>query len=250
MDILPGLNFPNLKDAKRILAVQPHYDDNDIAAGGTLHSLAKLGAELIYLTVTNDLAGVIAPDLSEDESRKMLSENQEMAGSIIGVSHQMHLGYPDAGEIHYFELRRDLIHQIWKYQPDFIFTVDPWSPYEAHNDHILTGKAVAEASILYSLPAFCGQEEVEHGDYHLEGIAFYNSAYPNLIFDISEVIETKNKALMSYNAQFTLDGLYALIAQTSFLAGYTAQGESFSYGEALKIVAPWMLHGVPLTKQL
>ena len=41
MESIPGLNLPELEHAKNILAIQPHYDDNDIAAGGTLLSLAR-----------------------------------------------------------------------------------------------------------------------------------------------------------------------------------------------------------------
>jgi LmbE family N-acetylglucosaminyl deacetylase len=35
--------IPDLSTAKRVLAVQPHYDDNDLAAGGTLAALAAEG---------------------------------------------------------------------------------------------------------------------------------------------------------------------------------------------------------------
>jgi hypothetical protein len=71
-----------------------------------------------------------------------------------------------------------------------------------------------------------------------------------MIFDISDVIEIKQRALMAYSAQFLDEGLQALVAQTTFLASYVARDESFDYGEAIKIVAPWMLHGVPITKHL
>ncbi len=55
---------PDLFKARRILAVQPHYDDNDIAAGGILANLTQQGAE-IFLTVTDDLAGVVDQSLSD-----------------------------------------------------------------------------------------------------------------------------------------------------------------------------------------
>ena len=35
MTIESVLPRPNIFDAKRILCIQPHYDDNDIGAGGT-----------------------------------------------------------------------------------------------------------------------------------------------------------------------------------------------------------------------
>ena len=50
--------IPDLAGAQRILCVQPHYDDNDIAAGGTVAALAEAGVEVFYLTVTDDLVGV------------------------------------------------------------------------------------------------------------------------------------------------------------------------------------------------
>ena len=54
MTIETILPMPDIFSAKRILCVQPHYDNNDIAAAGILTQLAKRGAELIYLTVTDD----------------------------------------------------------------------------------------------------------------------------------------------------------------------------------------------------
>jgi LmbE family N-acetylglucosaminyl deacetylase len=43
------LPTPDIFSAKRVLCVQPHYDDNDIAAAGTLARLRQAGAELFYL---------------------------------------------------------------------------------------------------------------------------------------------------------------------------------------------------------
>jgi N-acetyl-1-D-myo-inositol-2-amino-2-deoxy-alpha-D-glucopyranoside deacetylase len=83
--------------AKRVLAVQPHYDDNDIAAGGTLAALQESGAELVYLTVTDDLMGVVDTSLSQKAAAARLKSEQESAGKIIGVRKHYWLGYPDAG---------------------------------------------------------------------------------------------------------------------------------------------------------
>ena len=49
---------PDVSTARRPLCVQPHYDDNDLGAGGTIASLAARGAEVAYLTATDDLVGV------------------------------------------------------------------------------------------------------------------------------------------------------------------------------------------------
>ena len=60
------LPTPDIRAARRILCIQPHYDDNDIGAGGTLALLQQGGAELFYLTVTNDLMGVVDETLCDD----------------------------------------------------------------------------------------------------------------------------------------------------------------------------------------
>lgn len=247
MDALPGLGMPDLQQAKRILAIQPHYDDNDIAAGGTLYALAQAGAELIYLTVMDDLKGVRDPAWTPGAARRRLQANREKAGALLGVSGQILLGFPDATALDHDALRDRLIEAIHRTRPDFIVTVDPWTPYEAHQDHIATGKAAAEAALLYGLPAFGGGQPL---GFELQGVAFYNSAYPNHIRDISAVLEMKNEILRCYEAQFTPGALEELVAQTTLLSAYMAREKDFPYAEAFKVVAPWMLHGVPLTMQL
>ena len=45
---------PDLSKAQRVLFVQPHPDDNQIGAGGTMAWLKSLGVEVYELTVTDD----------------------------------------------------------------------------------------------------------------------------------------------------------------------------------------------------
>jgi len=85
-------------------------------------------------------------------------------------------------------------------------------------------------------------------DYELKGVVFYNTAYPNLTVDISEVISLKQEVLRSYTAQFTSDDLENLISQTTLLAAFVAQEETFAYGESLKVVA--LHHGCCMDCQL
>src|SRR4030095_5561356 len=107
MTIESILPIPNIFSAKRILCIQPHYDDNDIAAAGILTQLSRRGAELFYLTATDDLMGVVDATLSDKEAEELLKRDQFAAGTIVGVKEQYWCGYPDAGEYNYFDLRRD-----------------------------------------------------------------------------------------------------------------------------------------------
>ncbi len=239
------LPIPDIFFAKRLLCVQPHYDDNDIAAGGTIALLKKAGAEIIYLTVTDDLMGVVDSSLSPEEAARALERDQLAAGSIIGVDRQISLGYPDAGDYDYFALRRDMLKYIRLLKPDVIFTPDPWLTYEAHRDHIQTGLAVAEAVIFLGLPKIASSDpavDAAYAGHNLQGVAFYYTREPNQVIDVSSVWETKVAALRCYQAQFNPQGMEELLYALDMKSRQAAAGKPFERGEPLKALHPAALH--------
>ena len=245
MTIETILPTPNIFEAKRILCVQPHYDDNDIAAAGILTQLAKNGAELIYLTVTDDLMGVVASSLSHEEAAQALKRDQIAAAKIVGVKEQYWLGYPDAGEYNYFDVRRDLLKYIRMLKPDFVFTCDPWLSYEGHHDHIQTGLATSEAIMFEGLTKIASSDakvDSAYDGHEVQGIAFYFTREPNLIADISSTWEDKIGALRCYEAQFTPKGIEQLVAAMDMKSQQVALGQSFARGEPLKVLHTSALH--------
>lgn len=245
MTIETILPIPNLFDAKRILCIQPHYDDNDIAAAGILTQLARNGAEIFYLTVTDDLMGVVDISLSDEAAAKALKRDQFAAGKIVGVKEQYWLGYPDAGEYDYFAVRRDILKYLRMLKPDFVFTCDPWLTYEAHHDHIQTGLATSEAVIFAELTKIASSDpEVDsaYEPHDIKGIAFYFTREPNTIADISSTWEEKIGALRCYEAQFSPSEMEQLVAGRDMKSQQVAQGQSFARGEALKVLHTSALH--------
>ena len=245
MTIESILPRPDIFEAKRVLCIQPHYDDNDIAAGGTLALLQQSGAELFYLTATDDLMGIVDHSLSDEEAAQALKGNQFAAGKIIGVKEQFWLGYPDAGEYNYFALRRDFLKYIRTIQPDFVVTVDPWLTYEAHHDHIQTGLAAAEAVMfagLTKIPSSDPTIDSSYTPHEIKGIVFYHTREPNQIMDISAAWETKLAAMRCYKAQFDDADMERLIFALDAKSQQVAAGESFARGEPLKILHTSALH--------
>ena len=186
-------------------AFQFYYPEN-------IDALSDGGAEVDYLTVTDDLVGVLDAALSDEEATVQLRSEQERAAAEIGVRGQYWLGFPDAGDYDYHTLRREIIRHIRMLRPDFLFSVDPWLPYEAHGDHLKTGRAVTEAALLYGFPRLTTDPEVDRGyeAHTLMGIALYFTLKPNLIFDISETRERKHRAIDAYQAQFTPESMEQL----------------------------------------
>ncbi len=229
---------------KRVLCVQPHYDDNDIAVGGTLAALHDRGIEIHYLTVTDDLIGVNDPSLTDEAAVAQLRGEQLAAGNIIGVDRHEWLGLPDAGEYNYYNLRRKIIRAIRMLRPEFIFTCDPWLLYESHRDHVQTGLAVAEAAYLQGMTRLKTDPEVDqqYQPYTIRGVVFYFSHAPNTVVSISTYRGRKKRALRCYQAQFSSTEMDILLWRLEIEERRVAHGLSFEFGEAFKILRPDQLH--------
>jgi LmbE family N-acetylglucosaminyl deacetylase len=238
------LPTPDIFSAKRILCIQPHYDDNDIGAGGTLALLAERGTEISYLTVTDDLMGVVK-GIPPSKALPALQRDRAAAGDIIGVKEQILLGFPDAGEYSQFAVRRELLKFFRMLKPDFVFTCDPWLAYEAHRDHYLTGLAAAEMSVLGGIariPSSDAGVDAAYSRHEFKGVAFYMTREPNVFIDIDGVWEKKEAALRCYNAQFEPDEMDELIFGLDMKSRQFAEGQSCTRAEGLKVLHPAALH--------
>jgi len=245
MTIETILPMPDIFSAKRILCIQPHYDDNDIGAAGILTQLARNGAELFYLTATDDLMGVVDATLSNEDAAAALKRDQFAAARIVGVKEQYWCGYPDAGEYNYFDLRRDFLKHIRILKPDFVFAPDAWLTYEGHRDHIQTGLAAAEAVMFAGLTKIASSDPKVDSAYEghsIQGIAFYFTREPNFIADTSSTWEDKIGAVRCYEAQFDPEGMEQLVFALDMKSQQVAQGQSFARGEPLKVLHTSALH--------
>ncbi|MEO8356681.1 MAG: PIG-L deacetylase family protein [Chloroflexota bacterium] len=245
MTIETVLPVPDLFSAKRILCIQPHYDDNDIAAAGILAQLAKNGARLFYLTATDDLMGIVDTSLSNEDAAQALKRDQFAAAKIVGVGEQYWLGYPDAGEYNYFDLRADLLKYIRMLEPDFVFAPDAWLTYEGHRDHIQTGLAAAEAVMFAGLTRIASSDPTVDAAYEphdIQGIALYFTREPNYIADITSTWHDKIAAMRCYEAQFDQAGMEQLVMALDMKSQQAAAGQWFARGEPLKVLHTSALH--------
>ncbi|HSF82566.1 MAG TPA: PIG-L deacetylase family protein [Anaerolineales bacterium] len=236
---------PDIFSARRILCVQPHYDDNDIAAAGILKRLQQKGAQVFYLTVTDDLMGVVDGALSPEAAAAALKRDQLAAGQIIGVVEQYWLGYPDADQYDYFALRRDLLRHLRLLQPDFVFAPNPWLTYEGHRDHIQTGLATTEAVMFAGLKKIASSDPAVDSAYQgheIQGMVYYYTREPNYIADITPTWEAKIAAVRCYQAQFEPEAMERLVMVLEMKSRQVAAGTAFERGEPLNVLHPSALH--------
>ena len=247
---------PDIFSCKRVLAIQAHYDDTDIAVGGLIAQLVKNGAEVFYVTVTDDLAGVTDLTLSKETAASRLRNEAEKAAQILGVLGIYYLNYPDAGDWSVYQARRDLITVVRQFQPDGVIALDPWLNTEAHADHYKSGFAAVEAAILADVLGVEGTDLQIPQEFHakqkqeIKAVGLFNSSHANVFVDIDQVLETKLAAISQYVSQFSDESmagmLQALPKRSQYFAGIGHASNKLSkdvtYAECLKVLSTDALH--------
>jgi LmbE family N-acetylglucosaminyl deacetylase len=245
-DLIPK---PDILTCKRLLCIQPHQDDMDISAGGTIARLVANGTEVIYLTVTDGSAGFSSAEMPEAHQRSDIRKaEQQKAGKILGVKEYHWLDFPDAGDWSLYDARNAIVEVIREVKPDFVLTFDPWLAYEAHQDHIKCGLAASEALILFKLPFIKTDNPVDKDieAHEIEGVAFCTTAKPNTVIDVGPYREDKFKAIAEHKSQFNSEFLDLLKTYDEFRGKNLADGHEFEFGEGFKILNPtYMLHDMP-----
>ena len=246
IDIQALLRPPLLDECKKVLCIQPHPDDNEIGMGGIIRMLAQKGCEIHYLTVTDGRLGNLNTHLSPDELAVMRKNEAEASGNYLGATKFFWFDYND-GTLHDIpRLAGEIGELIRIEQYDSIFSPDPWLMYESHYDHIVTGRACAQAAISCSLQAY--PEGTLTPPYSLQAVGFYFTAAPNTVVDITEYFERKFTAMSLHETQMN-DELLSLY-RTYFTIRGNQLLQDKGIGEGLKMLRPIHLHAFPEAKDI
>lgn len=239
-----------LEQAASVLCIQPHPDDTDIALGATIAGLVQRGAHVTYLSVTDDAAGLRGSDahLAYNDRVELRRAEQQRAARILGVQNVLEFGFPDAGDWNEFDVRERVVDVIRQLKPSAVITCDPWLAYEAHTDHLKTGRAVAEAALLYPFAA-AGSVPVDP-EYHLALIGFFFSAAANTYVDAGEHREKKMAAISAHQSQFTREEVAKLDRIDRARGVHLGRRVGAPWVEGLKCMHPDWLHIVPEAHQL
>lgn len=241
MDMSNILPIPNLKECRNLLCIQPHPDDNEVGAGATIAKLIKKGCLVTYLTVTDGGIGT----LDKDNKDIVAIREKEILDSakILGVHRTISLGYKDASYPDEKELCSKIVSVIRQVKPEMIMTVDPFLPYEAHPDHRKVGMAAAEASLFSGFPHFYSYGEANPSEtWSVKGVAFYNTAYPNIFIDVDETWDLKLLSISAHKSQFSGEILDMYKQYFDIKSREVAGNRGYTHGEAFKVLTPMHLH--------
>ena len=192
---------PKLDGIRRLLCIQPHSDDNEIGMGGIIASLVEKGVQVDYLTVTDGALGDNGIPYGEESLSLVRKREAEEAGRYLGAENFFFLSHGDGTLSSVPEIAREIAQIIRRGRYDAVAAPDPWNRYEAHFDHVVTGRAAAQAAISVSLRKY--PENTETDPVELKAVLFYFTSRPNTFVDISPYFQKKMEAIALHRSQIT-----------------------------------------------
>lgn len=132
-------------EVKRILVVAAHPDDLETACGGTVALLVERGVEVALLLCTDGDIGTHDPSFTRQTLAAVRREEALAGARVLGLQTVFFLGHPDGELVADLTLRAEIAHIYRRWQPDTVFTFDPFWAGQAHPDHTAAGRSAVDA---------------------------------------------------------------------------------------------------------
>ncbi|GAB4232222.1 MAG: bacillithiol biosynthesis deacetylase BshB1 [Ekhidna sp.] len=179
-----------------ILAIVAHPDDVELSFGGTLLAHQRMGYKTGILDLTKG-------ELGTRGTPEIRTKEAEEASRILKLSVRENLGLPDG----FFENNKEnqvkIAEQVRRFQPRIVIAN---AIYDRHPDHTRGSQLVETACFIAGLKAVETTWDGSPQDaYRPEKLYFsiQSTAHePDILVDISEVIEERRKAIQAFKSQF------------------------------------------------
>lgn len=172
-----------LSRPRRVLAIGPHPDDLESFAGGTLKLLAQNGSAVTMAVLSRGENATRRANIAEIRQREA-----ESGATILGAN-LIQLALPD-GQIRPGPILDKAIDDLWQeVGPDLVLAFDPKGPLPVANnpDHLAVGAAILHRA--------------RRGMIGGERVYFYATPQPNVLVDITEVLQEKTNSIRAHRSQ-------------------------------------------------
>jgi LmbE family N-acetylglucosaminyl deacetylase len=182
-----------------IVVIGAHPDDDEITSGGTAIKFAKLGHNVLFVSMTNGDAGHYA--MGGGVLAKVRTAEALEAAKRYGVSSKV-LDNHDEELMNSLKIRHDLIRIIREWNADIVIGHRPW---DYHPDHRTAGTIVQDCSVLVIVPNVVPDVTplkvnpvfLYTQDNFKKPIPFH----PDIAIDISDVYSQKIYGLVAHKSQ-------------------------------------------------
>ena len=218
-------------DAKRVLVVAPHPDDETLGVGGTIAKMADQGHEVMVLIVS----GHLPPLYSREAYETTVTEAKE-AFEILGVISSQFMEVPATmiGDHPVHEINGKIVGVVNDFSPHIVF-----SPYpDRHIDH----RIIFDSVMVATRPVGKGKDIEMVATYETLSETHWNAAHiepnftPNWNVDITRQISKKLDALKCYKSQISMFPGPRSIEAVEALAKFRGTQAGFAYGEGFHII--------------
>ncbi|MFL2608420.1 MAG: bacillithiol biosynthesis deacetylase BshB1 [Flavobacteriaceae bacterium] len=207
-----------------ILAIGAHPDDIELGCGGTILNEIHKGKKVGLIDLT-------AGELGTRGSVEKRKQESYKASKILGVDFRLNLGMKDGFIKNDEKSQIQVIRFIRKYQPDLIICN---APDDRHVDHAEASKLVVSSSFLSGLVKINTKlDNNNQNPWRPNNVYHYiqwKNLEPTFVVDISQHIEKKMEAVLSYDSQFynpKSEEPDTLISSEKFLDSITARSADF-----------------------
>jgi LmbE family N-acetylglucosaminyl deacetylase len=228
---------PKIENIKRVLFIQPHPDDNQIAAGGTIAAMVSRGVEVFELTVLDDRY----LDLTYKGEGLTVRQKEALAAQeLLGMKNAGFLDFGDRTKASAREISEKIVEVIREVKPDAVFTADPNLENECHEDHIKVANAVKYAVMDATFPFY--PEYIDNKPredvWTVKTLGFYYTDKPNTIVDISDFEQLKIDSIRCHKSQ-PINELEPVIV---LLDQQLALGTEYKAAEVFRIISNFHMH--------
>ena len=236
--------IPKLTKFDRYLFVGPHPDDVEVACGGTVAMLTKLGKKVTFLIATNGCVGSVDKSLTSEQIVEIRKQESLAAAEMLGVADVRFLSYDDGGDYDEDAMKRDIVAAILDTQPQVVFCPDYTVPSECHPDHLNVGKITTNAVFVASWDKLTERIGL-NGSVAGITLAYYYTHKPNSYVGVGKTYKLRRQAVACHASQFTERDLANL--QTYFTLREIRFGLRSLKGraEGFRVLAPTHQHCFP-----
>ena len=195
-------------EIKRVLVVCAHPDDSDFGASGTIAQWVKAGIEVGYVLCTNGDQGGEESGIPLEEMPEVRQREQREAGAVIGVTDITFLNYVDGHLEATIALRKDIVRQIRRVQPDRMVCQSPERNWErigaSHPDHLAAGEAAVQAVYPDARNPFAFTDLLEKEKlepWKVREVWMMGFSIPDHFVDVTDTFDLKIKALHAHASQ-------------------------------------------------
>ncbi len=194
---------------RRALVIAAHPDDADFGAAGTAHLWSKQGWEFYYLVCTDGSKGSDDPSLTPADLIRARREEQRDAAKFLGVKDVFFLDNVDGELSASREFLGQVVRHVRMVRPYAVFTHEPEAiiirdSFVNHADHRATGTVAIDAVYPAARDRLNFPDQIAEGlePHKVSEIYIWGSERANFQVDITDIVETKAKALLLHKTQF------------------------------------------------